>query len=529
MRLKRFMSLVLACVFALSLVTVANAAGDVLYREDFSSYVDAGETTGVASFVSSMIVNNDVNWAENILQAPGKFYSPKGWINGETSAFVTNQAGNKAFEPHAGADAAAIQMVYPLAEGWDSRAAENLGKTLVFAYDLEYIDSVSAASKAAPIVSALYWSNADKSVVGEMIVNGVDKNSTAEGVAAGSRTLKFWHTYSGCASGGRGDLLTSQATTYRIAVGVTQNGETSYFKRFYGVNGSGKFDNDNGAGNKQTVTSNVNTFTGVETILRGFSIGGASARSDLNFRYADIMLYTIDTNSFAVSASKTSGLSGNETITFNFTNPVSKAAFDANKANITVKKGEDEFNGFEVGDLVTTVANGQISSSVAISFTGLEDSETYTVEFPAGITNEIAQPLNNSTVTLATVVPDLKVGSFTVISGWGTAGEAVVSDFTAAATLQGGKLQVVNNKAEDLDVAVIYAVYSHNGQLADMVYVQDVLKASGTSEIQAGVTLSESLTDGASKGKVKAFIWNTIDALKPYLGATERDIEVAAQ
>ena len=50
MRLKKLMSLVLACAMALSLVTVASAADTRIYfYEDYSEYVDAEGVTALAT------------------------------------------------------------------------------------------------------------------------------------------------------------------------------------------------------------------------------------------------------------------------------------------------------------------------------------------------------------------------------------------------------------------------------------------------------------------------------------------------
>lgn len=201
-------------------------------------------------------------------------------------------------------------------------------------------------------------------------------------------------------------------------------------------------------------------------------------------KYSDVKAYTLKTAAGAFNAS------------------TATAVVPVNATNIKVKFSQP--------------VNAITYDKTAVTMTA-EDTD-YVITFPGTIENTISKKLDGyNTVSFSTPKPEIAINSFDVISGFDSDAEAVAAGFVANGTLQGAKLNLTNTTDAAKNVAVIYAVYASNGQLKDIVYINDSIEADTTAAFHTGVKLSET-------GSVKAFIWDGLTSVKPYRDATVKTI-----
>ena len=305
-------------------------------------------------------------------------------------------------------------------------------------------------------------------------------------------------------------------TSYKVAPGevhtftsvITKKSDTSLQRTTY----------VDGVKYGSTTTKNLDA----DYVIEGFNYGGSSWVVD---KVANIKIYTLKTTAGAFNAASTVDgevSASAKTLKVKFSQPVNADTFDKTAVTMT-KNGEPLAYGtdFTVSDVTEVIENegGEIYSEATISFmTDLEASSEYVVTFPGTIKNTIGTALDGyNKVTFETPTPDILVDSFEIVTGFGTASEATAESFVANGTLQGAAIALKNTTEVDKNVAVIYAAYASNGQLIDVVYANDTIKAASIGEVNAGVTLSEI-------GKVKAFIWDGVNSLKPYSDATVKTV-----
>ena len=274
-------------------------------------------------------------------------------------------------------------------------------------------------------------------------------------------------------------------------------------------------------GNTDMGATNEMTYPYFSAYQTGYSY--AAGTSMANFK-----MYTIKNGVGAFNVSTTAGdvvPAKTKVIPVKFSQPVAPENFDATAVTVT-KNGEALVYGadYSVTELDQYVGEngGETYSTASVVFEQLDMSSEYVITFPTTITNELGTTLAEgyNKVEFITPQPDIKVNGFNAVKGWGSEEEAVVDAFAADGSLQGAALTVENTTGAAKNVAVIYAVYGVNGQLADIVYANDTVAATSETEIGAGVKL------GAA-GTVKAFVWDGVSSLTPHSGATVKTIAAA--
>ena len=245
-------------------------------------------------------------------------------------------------------------------------------------------------------------------------------------------------------------------------------------------------------------------------------------------KHTNFKVYTLKTTegAFNVSAAAEVVPASAKTLKVKFSQPVNAVTYD--KTAVTMTAGGEALaygSDFTVSDVTEVIENegGEIYSEATVSFTtDLAEDTDYVITFPAEIENTMSTKLEGyNAVSFSTPAPEISIEAFDVIKGFGTAAETAVEGFTADGTLYGASIKLTNNTEAVKNVAVIYAVYSANGKLNDVVYTDSTVAAGATDTFETGTALSEA-------GTVKAFIWNGLESLKPYRDATVKAIAAPA-
>ena len=85
----------------------------------------------------------------------------------------------------------------------------------------------------------------------------------------------------------------------------------------------------------------------------------------------------------------------------------------------------------------------------------------------------------------------------------------------------GVTLKLENTKDSDRNVNVIFAVYGSEGGVFEKAKsVESTVPANGMADISMGVD-----TTGMSGKFVKAFVWDSFDSLKPWVGSIELKVQ----
>ena len=254
----------------------------------------------------------------------------------------------------------------------------------------------------------------------------------------------------------------------------------------------------------------------------GFNFGSWVSEKRTNLK-----AYTLKTGegAFNVSAVEDVIPAYSTSVKVKFSQPVEASTYDETAVTMTaggeaLTYGED----FVVSDVTEVIesAGGEIYSEATVSFmTDLSEGTNYVITFPGTIKNTMYTDLEGYNVaSFSTPKPEIAINAFNAIKGFGSADEAVVEGFVADESLQGAKINLTNTTDAAKNVAIIYAVYASNGQLNNIVYINDSIDADSTAAFHAGVKLSET-------GKVKAFIWDGLTSVKPYRDATVKTIAAA--
>lgn len=509
MRLKKIMSLVLACAMALSLVTVASAQDTEVYFIENFDYADmaafnAGKTatTGwkesgngyphadavVNAVVEAASTNGIYNTTGHNVQPQPTLENGKFSLYGAAIPGHSSGTGSLTFFPN---------------KMWDYVANDEY--TYVISYDRSWKNNritAAAANYGGTAGASLYWVDAEKTSASAGYIF-YSTTSYTDGVAG--------VTYGASANVDPNANRTSMGaidvgTEYRYAVGITKGAASGdYFKPFYTYARDGvtteKLDND--------INGTFNSANQTRTNIGAFSI---HENYPCNSTIDNIRMYTIK-NGFKVYAEQAKNVPLNtKSMRIYFSNPVYHSAY----ATPVVKKNgvameEGTYAVSAIKDYVGNVG-GEIYSYVDVTFDTLEEAAIYTVEFDAAVVNELGTALGeNNVATFETKMPEIRVNSFTLTNG------ALVAD----GSVQGAKVVLENTTSVNKNVALIYAVYAGD-KLADIVYINDTVNAEKTAEFEAAVKL------GAT-GTLKAFVWDGMSSLKPYTGAQSAAISAAAQ
>jgi|GEM_PF-4010822 len=242
------------------------------------------------------------------------------------------------------------------------------------------------------------------------------------------------------------------------------------------------------------------------------------------YAYSNLKMYTLKTGAgaFRVTAENTTDVPLSASyIDVKFTQPVEPTSF--NKNSVVVKKDGValDSSAFSVSDVTEVVGDvgEEIYSTVRVTFTeDLEAASDYTIEFPASTKNTIETQLGEyNTVSFTTETPDIMVQGYKIIKNWGEADEEEVDILTGFGNY-GVEAEIMNTSAAAKNIAVIYAIYSTNGVLSNVAYVNDTIDADTTAHIGAGIA---GITAGST---VKAFVWDGITSLKPWATALEKTV-----
>ena len=572
MRTKRILSLVLAIAMLASLTISASATQSEIYYVQKFDYNDnpAAETTAVDALLADFaeqkqigsttptkyggsvtFETDDEGNPTNVIKALSSSKALEGGTSGDNgiaipymwskanslskrmflytttagtlsknrSTIAVNANGNKAFNPYGQITADSYSDIYFVPKAsWN--AVANNDETFVLAYEIS-----SAKTEATGKVA-----NASKDTV---VFSAVADDATHYSHG----TLYTAYTYSGDNILDYVNYSSKKLTNnevHEVVVAFSKNASNDYLsfqKYFDGV--------ADGSLSSPKVTSRVmdatGTYTGTTVSYNATTVEmiKMSFRTGWQLSIADMKMYTLKNAAGAFNVARTTGgvvSTTVGTIPVKFSQPVEPTSYDADAVTIT---GTNEtgtvtlYNGtdFEVSDVTEVIEGEEIYSTAEIVFlTELAEATEYTITFP-GVKNTIAKPLDGyNTITFSTPTPDVKIASFNIVNAWGTESEAVSANdyFLANNTLQAAAIALKNNTEDDKNIAVIYAVYANSGKLVDVVYANDVLEDSATTDIYAGVTLSE-------EGKVKAFVWDGISSLKPHTGATEKDIRAVVE
>ena len=522
MRLKKLMSLVLACAMALSLVTVASAADTRIYFiEDFSGYETANDYFYTAAYDNAQ---ETATVSKTAPEGAVTFWGRKTTNSGSVSnysKFVTNSFGSKAYQLYTDELAASADhssqktgnyvYTYHLDQAWDF--AVNTDETFVITYEYTSDQFAGITSTLHNYAGTMhtYFTNSDKSATSsfsmlrERTTAGTAASGTEgeEGYVAATRPDTYIVNFpdgQGGASQIGTNVTPTNGTTIRTAVGISYNTATNPY-RYYAVDGE----------LKATGTVDRSKFTAA-TKLYAFDKWWYGHMKE---SIANIKAYTIKTDDFKVTAETATDVPVTaKTMRIYFSNIVSPATY---AAPVVKADGEPLAEGtYNVGELKNVIGDvgGEIYSYVDITFDSLKEGTTYTVEFPETITNEIGTTLEGKNVaTFTTKYPDVKFNNLAVVGA---------ANLVANGSLQKAKIVLENTTSASKAVAVIYAVYSANGQLADVVYVNDEIVANETAEIEVELKY-------AAAGTAKSFVWDNMSALRPYTGAQQLTIAAAAE
>jgi len=527
MRLKKLMSLVLACAMALSLVTVASAADtEVYYVEDFSGYADItnyfATSSGMPASAQAAVElakPTDVTnrWA---------YKSTNDAMNITRSEFGTNSLGSKSLLTYNGTSALNKTTTwYHLPDNaWDFTAADNQDETYVISYEVDMNPRYQASKATHYVDTATIWggtyTTGDEGTTWTVAPNFMQATWTELGAGDSATstpqsTVSYKFMYANKQNGSTDTLTHAVGTARRIAIGFKYNSSNS--KANAAGDGVYYYPTRLFANEGTLVRTADNDYTGFTSFEGRNNLYGwyAASQSTIGHEYANIRMYTIKTDDFKVTAQTTTDVPLNtKSMRIFFSNIVSSATYtDATKDAIVVKAdGIPMAEGtYGIGNRVDVIGEvgGEIYSYVDISFTALEEGTTYTVEFPETITNEIGTTLTGKNIaTFATKMPDVKIMPLTVVGA-----ESLVAN----GELQAVKATLINNTSAPKNVALIYAVYAGD-KLADIVYINDSVE--DTTDYEVGLKL-------ASAGTVKAFAWDGMTSLKPYTGSVQLTVAAA--
>ena len=530
MRLKKIMSLVLACAMALSLVTVASAADTrVYFYEDFSEYVDTDTKTAIGDFNSKLSYNANANPSPTATLKEGAsrlygMYTSNSGPAGGARIFTTNDFGSKALQQFgpsligtSNQSYYAVNRSYKYAIHLDTKwdFTEKTDETLVisYEYDTDLYPGLGALTSYGGnshlwLTDASNAAGTSFSMLRERHGAGTAATGTEgeEGYVPATAPANYIVDCADGLSGANQIGLKSipNQTAIRTALGISKDTDTTTY-RYYAINGE-RLATSNAARGPFATKPQVYAFSHDQY---------GSTRSSI----ANVKVYSIKTNDFKVYAETTANvLPTAKSMRIYFSNIVSPATYTAAVADAIVVKADGEplaEGTYGVSDLKNVIGNagGEIYSYVDVTFDALEEATTYTVEFPATITNEIGTTLEGKNVaSFTTKYPDVKVNSLTVVNA---------ASLIADGSYQETKLNLANTTDATKSIAVIYAVYGNDGRLADMIYVNDEIVAEGTADIKVGAKFN-------SVGTLKVFTWNAMSSLKPYTGAQELAITAPA-
>lgn len=161
-------------------------------------------------------------------------------------------------------------------------------------------------------------------------------------------------------------------------------------------------------------------------------------------------------------------------------------------------------------------------NKVTVSFNdNLKYDANYTFDFN-GIIDALDQAVENASISFTTeAAPDVQLGKIKLTSGIGNTYSAV-TEFSSKNGLQGVAMELTNTADENKNASVIFAVYEGEGKtLRNVIYTQTVIPAGETKEISAGLQLS----DANKGGIVKAFVWEDMMSMNPWLRNTQIEIK----
>ena len=536
MRTKRFLSLVLAVAMLAAMTISASAAGTLYYKQAFdyadaAAFIEAELGTTIAGQVFTTPTTADFLAAK---EAESKqiwsITSSAGSIDAGRSEIWTAANGVKMFgQQRNGGDYGATY--YAFDNEWDMWSHKD--EILVLSMDMttegpenltggntDY-QAVAFMSRSAAAGDGTYTSdtiplaglNQSKYVAPVEDDPATDADETVAEVPS-----VFNYTFYPAIHQGTGVVNKTFATNQiaRIASGIWCNPDVASESVATTVRRH-TFDGTKVADDRSTSLSEAANKPG-QTVMSGLKLHNRGA---YRMSYGNIRVYAIKKaeGSFNLSIDNNENLSAaTNKVTVKFSQPVSPATFSS-AVTVTENGTPMEASAYSVGTLREVVAGNEIWSEVDVFFNDkLEVASEYEITLADTISNEMLMTLGaNNTVSFTTATPDITVGSFSIVKGWGSDAETTATAFAADGTLQGAALAIKNNTDAVKNVAVIYAVYGSNGQLTDVVYSNGSVAGKATASVDAGVKLS-------ATGSVKAFVWDGISSLKPHTEATVKAI-----
>ena len=170
-------------------------------------------------------------------------------------------------------------------------------------------------------------------------------------------------------------------------------------------------------------------------------------------------------------------------------------------------------------DAYTVTKDGK---NITVSFNeNLAFETTYTVNF-TGITDTLGQTMGDCQISFTTeTAPDILLKDIKYTSGIGSSFSSALGAIDAESGLGGVTLKLENTKDSDRNVNVIFAVYGSEGGVFEKAKsVESTVPANGMADISMGVD-----TTGMSGKFVKAFVWDSFDSLKPWVGSIELKVQ----
>lgn len=479
MRLKRLMSIVLAVALVMSFAMSASA-GTLYYAQDFSQY-----NGDIMAMQNDVYIDTSLNGAGTQTYANIDTYRAEGksmvghsvnifYLADDATDFAltVNGDGNYQLEQLTNARTSALNFGYIAPTSWD--AVANTDETYVISMDINpvsigyaanFMNVVGKVGSAynGPILLTRYPANAMNLCTA---ANGWGGTTFIPAAAAGGETIRF-------------------------AAGFKYNATTGKMERV-------------AASDCVAIAGATHDGIAALTTIEGIVYNSQSNRELIG----NVKMYTIDTaEGFKVSSpvdgdSRVSTDYGTITLTFN--HPVAEVTAD--DLVVTVTKDGEAYDMATVGDIETSVVNGEYVSTLDVDMP-LEENSAYEITV-SGVKNELGSELVDGTVSFSTPKPDL---TFAV----STSGMTVGSMGEATATIYN------NTLSETKAVSVIYGVYTSAGKLVDVVYANETVAADSKATISAGIKL------GADAAKAKVMIWDGLNAISPLNGFY--GVDVAAQ
>lgn len=504
MRMKRFLSFVLAVVMLASL-TISASAAKLYFELDFDKYNTINEFTDTLTEVATRSTNGalahrasglgNVTWGASNTEAD--FVTSDGFVRPSLTAIngtnwftiISHEFTTLQNEKNSNGYLYAVTD-----EGWDYVNTPTETYIVSFDYMVNPLESLATSALSAQDNIGVIFAKADESA------STTSKAFYVNRVDAFAGDQVDLSTYTGKYNSTIKTQTMANNTAYKLAVGYTYAEGKNIPQKAMAING--------------VVDSMIinDDATNATPEIRGLVW---NYKWHVGSSFANLKMYAVENGGMTVSRIGTGDVATSTVaVPVKFSQPVYAPTF--NPANVTVTvNGEplaygDDFTVSGVTEEVSgTGASAEVYSKATVTFCdNLEAASVYEITFPAAITNEIGTAIANRTVTFNTPSPDVVVGNKLITKAWGTDSAENVGAFVKNDGLYGASLDITNTTENNKAVAVIYAVYA-GGKLKDVVYANDTIAAKATATIGAGVELSSDAT------AVKAFIWDGLTSLKP--------------